>query len=297
MNNNISKVITFLTHSNIYLAIGITLTAYASSLVMNLNPEFNMLLIVFLMTFSLYTLNRKTDIKEDEISHPVRIKFFKKYGKIFFNSAFLSYIIAILISFSRNIYTVFGVLSILLLGIFYSVKLIPEFISKKNKFRRLKDIPIVKNLIVSITWAIAATVVPLAYSYGSINLTFSIIFLFVFMRGMINTISFDMRDTYGDEKEGIITIPILLGIINTKILLYLLNMILFVILISSSFLNMIPALGYFLSLSCLWSVGYIYMFDKTGTNKDLLCDIIIDGEMILIGLWIFIGEIITKVYI
>ena len=77
------------------------------------------------------------------------------------NATFLSrllgaYLIALIIAASHGL-AAFCVVTIpLVSGIFYSVPVLPKWCG----YRRLKEIPVMKNLVVSTAWALAFSLVP-----------------------------------------------------------------------------------------------------------------------------------------
>lgn len=290
MKKNISDKLNLIAYSNIYLALGAASLAYASSVLLIGKIEFLSILIVFLMTFSIYTMNRKTDISEDLINHPERAEFFRKSGKVLFILAIFSYLSVFIVTFLRGGLAFLPPLIVLIFGFLYSFPWIPKKIGKT--YRRLKDIIVIKNLTVSVMWALTSVLLPIFYIFSPFSYSVFILFSFVIFRLVINTILFDARDMEGDKKENVRTIPVSLGIKKTKSLLYFLNIIISVIIILSVLYGVLPILAYFLLLSSVYAHIYIYLFDKKNINKDFLCDIVIDGEYILIGIYIFIGTLI-----
>ena len=118
-------------------------------------------------------------------------------------------------------------------------------------------------------------------------------FTFILIKGFINTILFDVRDMRGDLKAQVATIPSILGISSTRMLLLGLNSLLAVWLIfavqQTTFLFFLPVFVF-----CL-VFGYFYIFYLT---SDLLVPkihygLLLDGEwtlllaLFLISLWLF----------
>ena len=67
---------------------------YASCFIQGI-PCTPALIIMVLVSFSVYNLNRKTDEKEDEINHNERFSFTKKFEKHLFYAALVSYVVAL----------------------------------------------------------------------------------------------------------------------------------------------------------------------------------------------------------
>jgi 4-hydroxybenzoate polyprenyltransferase len=120
-----------------------------------------------------------------------------------------------------------------------------------------KRIPIFKNIYTVLTWSLGGTLfVPLHYSL-SLSIPFIIIFIFINMKGMINAIFFDLKDSLADSKEGLKTLPVVLGDKNAIKLLHFLNFIAFFPLLLGVYYKIIPTLS--LSLLIFFFYSYYYL--------------------------------------
>lgn len=167
---------------------------------------------------------------------------------------------------------------IALLTLFYSL---PIFKNKKNIFR-LREIPCLKIFLISFVWSAATIFLPIIQS-GRYHDKENIIamlaerFLFVFAI----TIPFDIRDMLADGKEGLKTIPLLIGKKNA---LLLANMVLL--------LFMILCLFHYANTPLWWLNGafiisaittFIFINSKKLQVKHLYHYGILDGTMLLQG--------------
>ena len=132
---------------------------------------------MFLVTFSIYNINRKTDEKEDSINHSKRYAFTKKYDTFLFTSALLAYILALTLASFQGIKAALVTAIPLLSGTLYSIIWIP----KEFKYRRLKEIPVVKNLMVAIAWALTPTFLPIHFASNrtSVGTLITVYFFFI----------------------------------------------------------------------------------------------------------------------
>jgi 4-hydroxybenzoate polyprenyltransferase len=293
MTKSIKSFLILLAYSNILLAIGASLAAFTACVILNFfGPNFSFipLLIIFLITFSIYNFNRKTDLKEDKINHPERVNFIKKHEKILFVLSVLSYALALSFSLVRNIETFLISILPLVIMTLYSIKWTPESIKRKLKFSRLKEIPIIKNTVVSMTWA-AMIFVLIFYLSLPITIATWVAFFLLFLRFFINTVMFDVRDTVGDRIFNIRTLPAAFGFIKTKYILYGINLFIILFLLAAAFLNLAsPVALHLVNLSNLYSLWYISRIDKN--DKKFLADVIVDGEYFVIGLLALIAYFI-----
>jgi 4-hydroxybenzoate polyprenyltransferase len=101
-----------------------------------------------------------------------------------------------------------------------------------------------------------------------------------------------MRDIKGDKKSGIKTLPILLGVDKTKMLLYSINSIFALFILLSVLLELTSKLGYFLFLSTFYTFTYIYLFNRYYKNRYLF-EIIADGKPIVVLFLVLVGSMLV----
>lgn len=274
---NTFHLINFLIHSNIYLALGSLCLSFLSMVLLNFQPKYEPLIIVFSTTLFLYNFNRKTDIKEDLINYPERVNFLKKYGTYIFYFSNLLYVFSLLLAAIHSIYTLI-------------IALIPTIIMFAYAVLRLKKILFIKNVVASLGWATMMLLVGKYYDINLFNLSLLSLVLFIFLRLLLNTIIFDIRDIEGDKKVGTTTIPIKVGIKNTKKILSIVNIFSALFLCFSTSVLSLNSIGYLVSLIafiygqyCISSIG------KLEIKK--LCEIV-DGEMLTLGVVGIIGFVL-----
>ncbi len=165
------KFISFLTTSSLFIAATGFLLPYFSFLLYDIKVNLILLFASFLCIFSIYSLNKLADLKEDSINIPERARFIKKYKHYVIFSVIASFVASLVLSFSQYPAAIFIMLFPFLMGFIYSIK-IYNF--------RLKDIIAVKNITVALSWAVIGTFLPLTvYFKGDFNLI-SLNFYFFF---------------------------------------------------------------------------------------------------------------------
>jgi 4-hydroxybenzoate polyprenyltransferase len=268
----------FLLYSSIFLGVAAVGMAYTSCFIQNISWTSHIAAVMFLIVFSVYNLNRKTDEAEDALNHERRFRITKKFERYFFIAAIGAYLTALGISTFYGIFAFCVVAIPLISGIFYSVPLLPKW----SGYRRLKEIPVMKNFVVSISWALAFSLVPV-YLGASVPGTASVVvFLFIFCWTFVASVLPDIRDRTGDCASGVATIPVLVGVERSRKILTIINFsACAVILLQGS--TAIPILACTIILvSLVYSQVCIISIDRT-TKNDLLCDVISDGQFLTIG--------------
>jgi 4-hydroxybenzoate polyprenyltransferase len=252
---------------------------YTSCLIQGLEPSPAVLAIMLLVPFSVYNMNRKTDEEEDSVNHPDRYRFTKRFEKPLANGALVAYALAVLIAVPYGLMGVLVTLVPLIAGVLYSMPVLP----KRLGYRRLKEIPVMKNLVVCISWATILMLLPCVASGTPVTITSLLGFAFFFSYVFIASAMPDMRDREGDALTGVRTIPVLLGIGRTKRVLGLMNgstaLMLIAVGIGATFPPLITAL--FVGTHC-YTQYCITSFGRIG-RPDLICDILLDGGFVIIG--------------
>jgi 4-hydroxybenzoate polyprenyltransferase len=277
--------------SSIILALTGGAGIFASCFIQGIPCTPTLVTVMVLVSFSVYNLNRKTDETEDAINHKERFSFTKKFEKHLFYTALISYAVALgICSLYGPVVLLVGLIP-LFSGILYSVPLLPV----TWRFHRLKEIPLMKNLLVAGAWALTLSLLPV-YASGQMPavpalLTALFFFNYVFMASVLP----DIRDREGDAQVGVCTIPVLIGSKNTKILLTGVTLTIGcgVLLYGRQYLpvTVLALLG-----AGLCYVQFCILSMDRILDKNFVCDVLADGGFIIIGttaaLIPFIGELI-----
>lgn len=283
------KIFDFLVHSSIYLALSSAFLVYASCFLLNKDPKFELMLIMFLSVYSIYSFSKITDRKEDEINFPERVSTFKKYEKFIIPSIPISYLIAISLAYLiGGINLVFVVLIFLIFAILYSINWIPKSVSR---YSRLKDMYRLKSLFTAFAWTWITVLLPFFYFSVELSPQLLVTSILIFTIIFINAVFFDLKDIKGDNIVGTKTIPIVIGAKNTITMLAVLNTLLGIFLLVSTLNGLMPQLAHIVNLSTIYRYLYIYLYNKV-KNVTFLYSVIVDGEFIVIGILAFVGSLI-----
>jgi 4-hydroxybenzoate polyprenyltransferase len=282
------SVFNFVVSMNFYLSFGIALTGFSFALLFDKMLSIQLFFILFLTTFSLYSLNRLTDKAEDLINNPIRVLIVKKYEKPLSIFSVLAYIFALWFAWQENLITFLIVILILFIGVIYSVKipLLKEIVG----YSRLKNIFFGKNLAIATNWTLAMVIIPSVYYAKEISFATFVLIIFIFFRSIINTIIFDLGDIEGDKKQRIKTIPIVFGFKKTVKLFYFLNTLLGIMVFVAASIGVLPPIAHLINISTLLVYLYLFLLDKpTIIRQRILLDWVVDGEYLLIGCSLLIG--------
>ncbi|MEA1984788.1 MAG: UbiA family prenyltransferase [Euryarchaeota archaeon] len=275
----IVQIVDLLIYTSIYLSLAGVAMGYISCMLHGIPFNWQVFAVMFLVTYSVYNIDRKADEEEDSINHSQRYAFTKRYEKFLFSSSVVAYVIALGISASFGLGAVLVASIPLVSGLMYSFTWLP----KSFKYRRLKEVPSGKNLVIALAWALTPSLLPVQFYGSHVDMLSLVTILYFFTLVFINSAVFDMRDIEGDSISGVITIPVLLGAQRTKYLLWFMNMLAGVVVLKISFVH-IPLSGVcILAAGFIYAHCYIYLFDRDKWTNTL-CDVMADGQFIMLGL-------------
>lgn len=200
----------FLINTNIYIALGAVALTLETELQLGIRLQFHpYLLLIFFSTLFDYNLHRFiTVLTNKEALNSIKHKWVKN-NLVFFYALVVSSVIGFLWTVLYADFKVLVTLApIALLTFFYSV---PVYKTNKLIFR-LREIPALKIFLISFVWSASTILLPVIQS-GRIHSREHVLtmllerFLFVFAI----TIPFDIRDMIADTRQGLKTIPLLIG--------------------------------------------------------------------------------------
>lgn len=280
----ISDLVHFLMFSSLFVGIAGGGMVYVASFAQGVACEPVAIAIMFLVGFSVYNLNRKTDEAEDAVNRADRFFFTKKFEKHLFVSALAAYAAAIGLAACFGLLSVVVVLVPLVSGILYSIPCLPRL----TGYRRLKEIPVVKNLVVGIAWGSTLTFIPLVLTGSPAGMATFVTLVFFSTYAFIASTLPDIRDREGDAQAGIRTIPVVLGEERTIRILAGLNLLVGLAALITSLLFLSPVTSLIFLMSTIYLALCIRSFLRV-RKKDLVCDVLTDGQFLVIGLITYCG--------
>jgi 4-hydroxybenzoate polyprenyltransferase len=249
----IIKTLKFITEEFIYgchlLSLGAAAIIITAAISLNQTIDWIYPFIIYLIAYLSYLYNRYKEINEDILSSPERSYHLKKYHPfvpLIIVSIFL--IIFLILLLSNRIFSFIYILFMLSGGMLYTV-----FLKKITK-----KITAFKNFFVALEWTLPVVFLPLFYSFR-LSYGFLIIIVFIFIRTFIANSFFDIKDLEPDKKNGLLTLPLVLGVKNFFRLLFLLLFASCLLLIVGVYLNFLPY--YSLGLILILPYNFFYLIN------------------------------------
>lgn len=218
------------------------------SLLLGLAVDWPVLLIAYLVPLVVYSYNYYEELEKDLATNPERTSYLIKKVKLYpiLFGIYMSLLILLLLLYANYVFTIF-ILILLSCGILYTIV-----------FKDLtKQVPGFKGVYIAAVWALAGAFL-FNFHYSVTWGVFSVLmFLFIFLRGIINVTFFDIKDVESDRARGLKTLPVLLGRDTTLKFLNVLNIFSFIPLILGVYFGIIPAFGLALLVFYLYDFYYL----------------------------------------
>ncbi|MEW5955465.1 MAG: UbiA family prenyltransferase, partial [Candidatus Micrarchaeota archaeon] len=191
----------------------------SASMVWGESPTPFLLLAAFLVTASSYMINRFSDFQEDSINNPARITFLRAGKKAIAMIYAVFFTVAAAILWFKGIAPFFTSLIFPLMVAAYSLRL-----KQKSKARGLKQLPFVKNAFTALGWSMLVFLAASYYGLGWLAPPVISFFLLVLLWRFVNVAAADFKDVRGDSIAGVATLPVVLGVRKTRIVLQTVNL-------------------------------------------------------------------------
>ncbi|HOK58170.1 MAG TPA: UbiA family prenyltransferase [Methanothrix sp.] len=259
------RLLAFLAVTSLFIGGTGFFKTYMASLLLGIEPSMTICFAVFLVSFSVYTLDKLVDLDRDVSNMPARKQFLYSRRRIFLALALSAYLAATLIMAYVRPAALPLVFVPVIANAFYGMRLLPWL-------PRLKDIPVMKNVVVGSAWAVVTVLIPVFYS-GYSNSWIPVLY-FIFIKTFIDTVLYDIRDLAGDRLSGVRTMPVILGEKLTVLLLLLLNTTILPVSL------LLPGDGRGIALA-LTLYGYAYIAYLRRRRNPVVLDMLVEGEWMM----------------
>jgi 4-hydroxy-3-methylbut-2-enyl diphosphate reductase len=278
--------------TNIYVAVGAGALGYACNKLQGIHQTFPYILISMLYVQSMHILNHLTDTRADRFNDPDRAEFYNRHKTLLAVSAILSGGAGLIIAYNIGRFPFLALLIMSLLGLSYNLKIIPQWLAG-IKFRKLRDLPGSKTLLIAMAWGMVTAVLPPLSKFGTINWVNILVAWWAVGMVFVRTAFFDILDMQGDRLVGKETIPILLGEKRSKRLLKIMLILLTATLVASSAFQLTSSLGFFLIICPLLISIIIFAYERALMFPGIRLEFLLETQFLVAGIisfgWILIS--------
>ena len=262
-------------------ALGATCVVAMCSLLFGLPIGLDLLLVTYLIFYPIYLYDYTQGANDDVLTNSARANYLSGNKKAYFVIAGSFAVLTMLfIHFSNSITMLLG-FAVLVLGLLYN-----------SYFKKLtKKIIAFKNLFVSAVWAL---LVLFFFFYYSVPITAAALIMagFVFTRMVAIQILFDVRDVDGDRKNGLLTIPVVMGNHKEFGLLKCLNIASIALLSFAVYFHILPLIS--LSFVPVMFYAFSYIRKVKSSMNNYACYLLAAVEPIVWFSVVFFGSNLGK---
>ncbi|HDH34474.1 MAG TPA: 4-hydroxy-3-methylbut-2-enyl diphosphate reductase [Nitrospirae bacterium] len=288
----LESISSFIVDSSLYLGLGAVSMCYASLVFQDIMPSAMILLVAFLYVFTVHVFNRYTERLNDELFDPSRTRFFKVFGKPLIITATIASFISMFLSYKLGVIPFALLLFSYMMGILYSIRIVPEKLLPLIKYKKLRDVPGSKDIFIAIAWAWVIVLIPALKEEIHFTYQSMVILSFVSLTVFIRSVIFDIISIEDDRIVGRETIPTIIGLQKTEAMLMIISIIIGVFLFSSAATGLVPTLGYFLIIPPVLMVICLYIFQKQRLQTSSLFEAIVDSNFILAGVITYLWQMV-----
>ncbi|WP_396610540.1 UbiA family prenyltransferase [Haloferax sp. S1W] len=273
-------------HSSVFLGVATIGEIYVASSLAGIPPN-AALLVGFLITVGIYNFDKLADLDADEANYAGRTAFVAAHPRLYAGLSALAIVVALGLSIQRGgIYGLGLTLFPGVVAVFYSLPLLPI-----PSADRLKDIFLVNTTVVALAWAVLVAFVPLAVAAGQSTYVVGALVAAVwfFIRSAISVEVHNVRDVEGDSENGVATLPTVVGVRRTQLILYTMELFSVGLIAGAAWLGYIPRWAPIALLPAIaYSVWITYALTGTTRSVERLCTLR-DGEGVLMVLGIIVA--------
>ena len=269
--------------TNIYLSLGAGALCYACVKLQEIPHYFSYVLISMLYVQSMHIFNHLIGRKSDHYNDPGRASFYDSHKLLLAFLAFISGASGLMKAYTMGQLPFLLLLLMSIMGLSYNLKLIPGKITN-GKYRRIKDIPGSKTVLIAVAWGLVTSVFPRLSASGDISL--STVLVFTWSAGMVfaRTAFFAILDMQGDRIVGEETIPILIGKERATTLLKWVLIVISAILPLSGVFGLTPKLGFALAICPIFLYMIIIAHERGDMLPGIRLEFLVETHFVLAGI-------------
>jgi len=286
------KFLKFILLSNLLVALGAFSFSYAAAVLSGRRPNVLHPLLTMLYIYAMYVFNRFLDKDASTYNDPEIASFYRKHRKFLIITGIGAIIGALVISLSLGMIPFLVMVGLCLLGIIYSIPVVPLNWRHLLRYSKIKDIPGSRTFSEAIAWATIIILLPLLESFQMEWATMVICFFIVLSMAFVRSAFFDIFRVQGDLIVGLETLPITLGAKRTMTLLKWIMVSAGLILIIAPLFNLVSPFS-FLLLICLLTLSLSFtVYENRQIYPGLLLEYIVESNLILSGLLGLIWQVL-----
>ena len=277
---------------NVYVAVGAGCLCFACTRLLGIPPEAAPISVAMLYVLSMHLLNHLTGTAEDEYNDPERARFYRRHRLSLSVISIAAGSLGLLSASAIGGMAFVSLLVMSLLGLSYNLYLIPDGFG--FRFRRIKDIPGSKTILIAAAWGVVVALLPGFTGVLASPVSVGAVFLWATALVFARTAFFDLLDVQGDRIIGKETLPILLGDRKTFVLLKKILIGCMILPPAMAASGVFNQLGFLLILCPAVMLSLIRSYEKGRMLPGMRLEFLVESLFLLSGLltllWMIVAE-------
>ena len=282
------RVFRFLVLSNLAAALGAFSFAYAALCLVGGKTGLIFPFMAALYIYAMHVFNRFLDKGAASYNDPDRATFQNNHKGLLILMGSIAIGIALLLSFSVGPGTFLALIGLSLLGVVYSIPLVPEGSGKRYRFVKIKDIPGSRSLSEALGWVAVMVVLPLFSGSSGPVLRILVAGLIVFSFSYARAILFSLFQLQGDLMVGAETLPITLGEKRTLTLFKMVLLATALLLLCSTLFGLVNSLFLLMLIPLLTLQLCLFTYENQWLSTGVALETLVEGNFLLAGLLVFL---------
>lgn len=279
--------------SNVVVALGAFSLSYATAVLLGRKPDLIYPALASLYIYAMYVFNRFLDKGASTYNDPERASFYRRHKPWLILTGVAAIVSALAISYALGGATLFAMAGLSILGIIYSVPIVP--LSRRHLWRysKIKDVPGSRTLSEALAWGVVVVLVPLLGGYRLGLLSALCSFLLVSSMVYVRSGLFDIFQVQGDLIVGVETLPITLGEKRTLLLLKCIILSAAALLVVASIFGLIGPFAFLLLLGFISLTLCLTAYEKRWLYPGTRMEALVEANFYFAGLLALIWHILS----
>ena len=280
----------FVVLSNLMAAAGAFSLSYAALKISGSGPGAVFPFLTFLYIYAMYVFNRFLDKEASAYSDPARAASLNEYRNLIAGTGAGTLATALILAWFQGLVAFFMLMGLSIVGIIYSVPVIPERLRHRYRYVKIKDIPGSRALSEALAWVAVITVLPMVSGrVGDIGPSV-ISGMVVFSLSYARAIFLSVFQVQGDLMVGRETLPITLGEERTLLILKCILGAVAVFLITGLVSGLTGPFLYMMFCPLLTLSLCLLAYEKNWFHPGLRLEAMIEGNFLLTGALAFLWQ-------
>ena len=286
--NFVGKIFQFSNKTTITESVGAFSLTYAGIALVGSVKPIVYPVIAMLYVYGMHVLNRFLDKEPNKYNDPRRAFFYSKNKGFLVVSSLAGITAGLILSLSLGLIQLLLFAGLTMLGLAYSIPIIPWKSKYLGRYSKIKDLPGSKDLTEALAWGTISSFLPVVGVKGVFWPGVFASFFFVSSMCYIRTGFFNILNIQGDVIVGKETLPIALGEKRAFNLLMMVNSIFTLMLLFSAITGVVTKLGYFLMVCFCVSFYYLIAYKKDYISDEYILNGIVEFNLLLAGIIAFV---------